>query len=77
MPARQLPRYTPTTNPANYTKVSRHQVAIIETGCRGVFEISCRCGEQTWTPWSIEHAKEIARLHLWVVGAPIPSVGLT
>lgn len=73
MPARQLPRYTPTTDPRNYAKVSRHQVAIIETECRGVFEISCRCGEQTWTPWGLEHAKEIARLHYWVTGTQVPA----
>ena len=49
----------------------RHNIACIEdTECPGVFEISCECGEQTWTPWGAAHAEEIAKLHLWAAGAP-------
>lgn len=49
-----------------------HQVAVIEVG-EGIFELSCRCGSQTFTPWGMEHAKARARLHYIVNGAPIPS----
>lgn len=49
-----------------------HRIAVIEAG-DGVFELSCSCGSQTWTPWGIEHAKEVARLHYVTTGTPIPA----
>lgn len=53
----------------------RHNIACIESEeCPGVFEISCSCGEQTWTPWGADHAEEIAKLHLWAAGAPTQKV---
>jgi hypothetical protein len=53
----------------------RHNVVCIEQDCPGVFEIACSCGvDSSWTPWGAEHAEEIARLHLWIVGAPTQRV---
>lgn len=50
----------------------RHNIALIEdTECPNAFEVSCSCGEQTWTPWGEDMATELAQLHLWSVGAGI------
>lgn len=49
----------------------RHIVHCIEQECPGVFEIRCSCGRTSWTPWNIEHAEEIAQLHLWEMGVPV------
>lgn len=55
----------------NVPRNRRHNIACIESAeCPGVFEISCTCGDQTWTPWGAAHAEEIAKLHLWAAGAP-------
>jgi hypothetical protein len=48
-----------------------HLVNCIEAEVKGVFEISCSCGETTWTPWGEAHATEIAELHLWARGTPV------
>jgi hypothetical protein len=49
----------------------RHSVSLIEdTELPHAFEVSCSCGEQTWTPWGEEMATELAAMHLWEVGAP-------
>ena len=42
-----------------------HQTALIEQEAPDVFDIRCSCGEHTWTPWGMEHAHEIAEMHLW------------
>jgi hypothetical protein len=42
-----------------------HQVTLIETDCRGVFEIRCTCGDVAKTYWGEGHAAEIAEMHLW------------
>lgn len=60
------PNYQPRPGP--------HRIACIEVD-DGIFEISCTCGEQTWTPWGQAHAEEVARLHCWVTGTPIKVSG--
>jgi hypothetical protein len=52
----------------------RHNIVCIEADCPGVFEITCSCGQQSWTPWGRAHAEECARVHLWAVGAPVQRV---
>ena len=68
--ARQLPRET--LNTRKFAEPGRHNIACIEQDCPGAFEIRCQCGESTWTPWGAAHAEEIARMHLWKAGVPLP-----
>jgi hypothetical protein len=65
---RPLPRPDMNTGANRLPGPVRHHIAVIETECPGVMEISCTCGEQTWTPWGAAHAQEIADVHLWANG---------
>ena len=64
-----------TTLPEKLAKLQRravpgpHNITVFETEAPGALEISCSCGERTWTPWGEAHAAEIMALHLWTVGA--------
>jgi hypothetical protein len=42
-----------------------HEILLSETAAPGAIEIRCLCGDVTWTPWGIDHAAEIGKLHLW------------
>ena len=59
------------SDPWRFPEGPVHHVAVIEAG-EGIFELSCRCGAQSYTVWGLEHAKMMARGHYVRSGTPIP-----
>lgn len=51
---------------------ARHEIDVIDRG-NGVWELSCRCGAQVFTPWGLTQARRRAAYHLMCQGLPVPS----